>query len=624
MNKRQLPNPHGIHRGWRLTTSGTDMAVTVLADPLQGDHVAVVNTLDGFTLTARRDSGDFELDLTAVASKTVVIALFIEYTTTASTFAQVRAYEISPSDEFTIAAEKGELVVLGQVVVPASGPISGGGITPDHQTPAWERASSMAHRPRPLVKDPAFALVPTGADATASNGGFWENWSGDGTALRASITGPKYGDHQLSYSHPTGGVGTSITYVTRVNTFTESFDYLYYDVWLQVLEAPTSGSFELQIATGDTDFLPSAFDEVVLVDSSSGVDADFVRVQGRLKMPFRDFSLVYVGVRANVLNYATTGEKIRVGYVQFYREALKEGWESGGEINPHVTSALTLFDTFNGPIASAGSQARLAYNENDDEYLRIERADKVKTLRSNQKDLWLGGGIVLGEGISATAANSVAKPYLNMISLDGSGYTWLRREGGVDSYYEASSNSIVYVGNAVWDGAQWTRGSGNSFLTRLRVDKVEVEGHSSGGANSWTVWDHDVAGRFELPTDGNKPDYWGPYTNTLTAKNIIKAWGRATTDGVGGVSNIEGFNMTSIALSGGDLLFTFATAMDSTSEVLVLPATAQPGLGSYFPNAVVNSTTTATVRAFSDAGVQYSYAVNQAAVGIIVLGTMTN
>ena len=51
--------------------------------------------------------------------------------------------------------------------------------------------------------------------------------------------------------------------------------------------------------------------------------------------------------------------------------------------------------------------------------------------------------------------------------------------------------------------------------------------------------------------------------NHLSAKNIPKAWATLTTDGAGGCTVVEGFNITSAAISGANILVTFATAFVS-------------------------------------------------------------
>ncbi len=47
-------------------------------------------------------------------------------------------------------------------------------------------------------------------------------------------------------------------------------------------------------------------------------------------------------------------------------------------------------------------------------------------------------------------------------------------------------------------------------------------------------------------------------TNTLTPKNVVKAWAYITTTGGGAIAVSDAFNITSVGLSSGEILVTFA------------------------------------------------------------------
>lgn len=155
--------PQGIYRGFKLTTNASAMTVTVEADANEGDHLAVYTPADGYSLTLRRTTGDFSIDLTALASKTVVLALYADYETATDTSAIIRAYELSPSDEYTIASELAELVTLGTVVVPASGVIPAANITPDYRKAAWTQLAPESREGVQLVENGGFEF---GMDTT--------------------------------------------------------------------------------------------------------------------------------------------------------------------------------------------------------------------------------------------------------------------------------------------------------------------------------------------------------------------------------------------------------------------------------------------------------------------------
>jgi hypothetical protein len=606
INKRHIPNPHGIHRGFRIGVSGTDMNVAVEVDALQGDQVAVVNTLDGYTLTARK-TASFDVDLTTLANKTVILALFIEFTPTAASFAEIRAYELSPSDEFTGASERGELVVLGQVVVPASGAIAASAITPTYQTPAWLADSPMAKRPKPLIKDPSFDLVPLAISAKNS-GGFWELWSGT-NGFKGVASNAKFGTSHLGYEHITGAVSQTGAYAQRMHVSVSDTDYLYYDVWVRVIEVPTSGTLELQVGFGDQDFFSTANQEVTLVDSSSSIDADYVRYQGVLKVTSGSNTVLFAGIRSNALLYGTSGDKIRVGYMQFYKEELRDGWDRGDDqVRQEMMSALTLPDMFNGPVTSGGDNARLSYNENDDALLRLERADQDKSSASAQVDLWLGGSLVLGTGITESAANSVAKPRLIFDALDSAvtrNYTFLMQSDSPNGTFmrtyrvagAAGVDAFAHTFNARWDGAAWRRDTAS-----YHSEMIESFGgghyyyqHASTSGDGWTVWDANGStglneGSFggelylrdgylafaQVGTaasgNGSNPPITDGQTNTLMAKNTPKAWFRANVN-AGTITVVDGFNISAYAEFASDFYIDIADDTDADSWCAVTGCT---------------------------------------------------
>lgn len=147
----------GVHRGFVLSTSGTALAVSVLADAA-GDHAAGLPTSTGNLLGIKRTGGTFTLVLTPYAGKTVVIALYATYAAGAPTVAEIRAYELSPSDEFTVAVERPYLIPIGRVKVPASGTIPAADITGAYRIEAWEGSNLFAHPPQQLLQNGGFEL----------------------------------------------------------------------------------------------------------------------------------------------------------------------------------------------------------------------------------------------------------------------------------------------------------------------------------------------------------------------------------------------------------------------------------------------------------------------------------
>jgi len=168
--------PQGVHRGFRLAPNIGNLKVTVEADPADNDHIAAYTTDDGYTLRLRRTGGDFDLDLSPFINKEVVIAIFAEYGTGVTTFAEIRAYEYDPVDEFTGAAERGELVVLGKVTVPAAGVIPVTDIDPTFRTLAWDHVGSDAAPWEQVIENGSFELAADAASFVAADRGFVPHW----------------------------------------------------------------------------------------------------------------------------------------------------------------------------------------------------------------------------------------------------------------------------------------------------------------------------------------------------------------------------------------------------------------------------------------------------------------
>ncbi len=86
-------------------------------------------------------------------------------------------------------------------------------------------------------------------------------------------------------------------------------------------------------------------------------------------------------------------------------------------------------------------------------------------------------------------------------------------------------------------------------------------------AHTWTLL-QTFAARLSL-TDANPAATVG-FTNTLLAKNLIKAWAHITTDGIGGITLVDGFNVASVQLPGASVLqVTFANPMANTNYAAV-------------------------------------------------------
>lgn len=168
--------PSGIHRGFQLVPGGSNYEVGFQASDVALDHVALYETGTGYAIRIRKTGGDFVEDLSALAGgsdRVFVIAIYAQYVANSATTAVLRAYQLSPVDEFTGAAERGELVVLGEVTVPAiAAPITV--INERYRSSAWEQVNIGVREPVQVVKNGDFELCSV--DTPTSGEILWPCW----------------------------------------------------------------------------------------------------------------------------------------------------------------------------------------------------------------------------------------------------------------------------------------------------------------------------------------------------------------------------------------------------------------------------------------------------------------
>lgn len=200
--KEAAVTQRGIYRGFKIQTHATPLTVTVSPDADANDHVAVYETATGYSLRLRKSGGSFSLDLTTKASTTVVIAIYGTYTTGTITSAEIRAYELSPVDEFTVAPERGELLVLGEVDVPAAGVIPSTALKEFYRVNAWEAIAVGVRGACQIIKNGDFMLCSDDAPTTGEI--LWPCWDYSDViqtncSFRVVTTGtPKVGYYHLA------------------------------------------------------------------------------------------------------------------------------------------------------------------------------------------------------------------------------------------------------------------------------------------------------------------------------------------------------------------------------------------------------------------------------------------
>lgn len=264
INAKFAPQASGVYQGFRLGTSVSNLSVSVNVDPVSSVNLAQYRNAAGRTV-AIRTTGNATLDLTAFASKTVVICVYAQYATTATTAAEYRAYELSPSDEFTADPDRDYLVVLGTVEVPAAGLVPALSISNLYRTYAGDGQSAQAVPRIPAIKNPHFGLGPTNSavvvDTAVGSQSLVEGWTFLSTAttdarIAVATDGTNPGGKVVVVSAvtPSGTNSISTTAVTDVGIRLGSKDG---DDWVDVY-------FEYEVVTaavGSTFTLDLVFDD---------------------------------------------------------------------------------------------------------------------------------------------------------------------------------------------------------------------------------------------------------------------------------------------------------------------------------------------------------------------------
>lgn len=327
LNEKQAVNrPPGTYRGFRLGIGGGDNVVTATADVTNSDHVAVYETGSGFSLALRKTGGDFNLDLSGlvdVVDKTWVLCIFADYAIGVTTSAVIRAYELSPVDEFTIAPENPELIVLGTVFIEANNadPFLASEVNHDFRRMAWMVETVDSVTWQPLVRNGGFELSydnSSGAFDRAS--AHWRRFSSSPSDAewKTNDTDPRTGRVALEWN--------SLATATIVNGLASQelrcpvvagqlFKFQFYKKNLLV---PTAGSqvFRLQWKNNVGDDVGSSSFTI----DTSGVDGSYVKVEGVVAAITGAFFLHSVEFVASSVSYGAIASAILFDDVQVWAE----------------------------------------------------------------------------------------------------------------------------------------------------------------------------------------------------------------------------------------------------------------------------------------------------------------
>lgn len=441
----------GIQRGFRLTTNISALTVTVQADAVSADHAALCRTAAGYGISLLKTGGNFSLNLTAFASTTVVIALYVTYSTAATTTATLRAYELLPVDEYTGAIEKDELIVLGVVKVPAAGVIAAVDITHDMRIEAWQGRNEQAVAPKPLLRNGDFeqAQVSNFGEFTALH--WYRTGAASNEAWFVTDTDPPTGSSKhLSATYNATPVTSTMCQTLRIPT--ASGDVFRFRAKVKNLVVSTAGSLQVNLHYVDEDGTVVAASSVTI--PTSAVDATYRQFDYRFTVPANARVVTQLELKLDGLTIAAPGSMVQLGAVEFWGETRSEQKVGEQHSMPHALTTLLglLPDTAAGlgtEYATGLAQSLSMFVQSiTPTVVRATRRDRSTTALPPELD-WRG---VMSVGTESGAVD--ARTPRVTFGTTGTGscpLTLIWKAGLARVYVSAAGDQIYYTVNASAD-----------------------------------------------------------------------------------------------------------------------------------------------------------------------------
>lgn len=639
--------PQGIHRGFRLATNVAALTVTVQADPADSDHIAAYTTADGYTLRLRRTGGDFSLDLTPFASTTVVIAIFAEYASGVTTFAEIRAYELDPVDEFTIAAERDELVVLGVVAVPAAGVIAESDIAPTYRSLAWDHVGSDAAEWEQIVENGSFELAADDAAFLAADRGFVPHWATQYIPVQhvweVTSTNPHTGQYALKMTG-TGAASISVIPIDRV-VAVQPGQLIRVSFWVRGENWPVTGAggtMGVQLNFYGHQLSLLAFR--VAQDKSLSGTFGWTRVDSYLEVPFTPANIEWCVPAITIVDSPVAGvtaslvfDDVRIwvekGPPTIPYASVCDGLTNGGKVVGQLGIAETNvlqfgitqnLDTFVQGILFLHKFDNVSPGVNRYRWKRLD--DEPFLLRLVEGALRLEG--IVGSDVEAEfarlgmeIANPLVSPITNMEEL------FSNTNAAVVRRYAGSAFSSAHVLDII--NGKWDDGLSEFNLDDPTQDATElILANIGGGYLALNGWDFNDGTPYPLHTplaefigDITRPDVElrlrdgfitfdqaspGPAAspfnvgsnredpggvNVLCAANVVKAWAWFRV-GNGTAFLFESYGIDSITYDDFSPMLTFFETMENNQYAVVIN---HEGTLSYTASPDVKTTTTFTI-----------------------------
>jgi hypothetical protein len=459
----------------------------VVADPVATDHVAVYQAATGHSLTIRREGGDFAVDLTSLvdaAEKTWIIAVYAPYAVGFTTTGVIRAYELDPTDEFTVALEKGELVVLGKVVIPASSaaPIPSGNITAEERTFAWSSVAREVLPWAPLIRNYGFEWSDDDAGNEGNVGAslYWEREGNSDGNWITDLANVDKGSRAVTYNYSSGSPSSEMYQWLHLPIVEGQIVRL--QIRKKTLQVITGGSAEVFVEMADAD--GGSLVVYTMPLNLVGVEAAFSTTLGSVAAGAGLNQITRIGIRTSSITFGAAGLAFALDNMQAWLEVvsiedLNIASSAQGSL---VTNKLTLIDSYD---LDQGTTPRAGYFEydsvSDSVYFYDKAGDNLNTVLGNltADAASVVAGATLGTGLLGSAVNGDTPRVIAIPStFAGVEYTlmWESIPSGDKAYrkYISPTGTLVETVNATYSNTtnNWTKD--DNAASAYRVNHTEA------------------------------------------------------------------------------------------------------------------------------------------------------
>lgn len=515
LNRRPVGiTPAGIYRGLIISEDPSlgDRTVLLVADPDKGDHVAVFETEDGFSINYRDgSSGDIVLSLTSYLAVDVLVCLVIEYQIGSATTGKFRTYTQAEFNGLSVSF-KDTLVVMGTVTVPGttSTPIPGSSINLNGRTLASSNIQKGLVQSAPITRNPSFEIGEVGTtDRWSSN--YWEKSSSGGTgSWNTSSVKAQAGTKSIQLSISSGPFTGVIEQQCGIETVFGGLFPCEIAIWQE--KTVSSGLITFFVRWFDS---TGAFLSESTQSLDGGVDAGWRVINPIFSAPSGAVVVGSFGVRATALSPSTTGVFAYIDTINVFMEppdpqlpyAFDQRFRH--RINASSIELMDKDSDFSDKTASISYDPALPAGEGTLSVDPTNASDLPPALNLPGRMIELGSQL-LATGVNALKARISADPAASGVSI----YTlmWESKISGLKGSrrYVKWDGTLVNTGNARWDGASWNKDVGGDEASRTDLGTdglsrilVQEAGTDVWGDGAWTTTNLLIAGNGDITAAGD-------------------------------------------------------------------------------------------------------------------------